>query len=59
MQALKSDTSHPLRSDFVSKGLALIVMGLPLFFVMTTVGIGLMVLGLLLIVADRFITPAG
>ncbi len=56
---MKGDTSHPLRSDFVSKGLALIVIGLPLFFVMTTVGIGLMVLGLILIVADRFITPAG
>lgn len=56
---LKGDSSHPIQSDFIAKGLGLIVIGLPLFFVMTTVGIGLMAIGLLLIIMDRFITPTG
>ncbi|VAW48440.1 FIG035246: DoxX family protein [hydrothermal vent metagenome] len=53
------DAKHPITSDFVSKGLGLIVIGLPLFFVMTTVGISLMVVGLVLVIANRFITPTG
>jgi putative oxidoreductase len=56
---LKGDSSHPIQSDFIAKGLGLIVIGLPLFFVMTAVGIGLMAIGLLLIIMDRFITPTG
>ena len=56
---MKGDSSHPIQSDFISKGLGLIVIGLPLFFVMVTVGISLMGLGLILIVIDRFITPMG
>lgn len=56
---MKGDTSHPLQSDFVSKGLGLLVMGLPLFFVMPTIGIALISFGVVLIVADRFITPTG
>ena len=53
------DTSHPIQSDFISKGLMLLVIGLPLFFVMPTLGISLMVVGLVLMAADRFITPTG
>lgn len=53
------DTSSPIKSDFISKGLGLIVIGLPLFFVTSYVGIGLIVLGVVLVIADRFITPAG
>ncbi len=56
---MKGDSTHPTQSDFISKGLGLIVIGLPLFFVMTSVGIGLMALGLILVIADRFITPTG
>ncbi len=53
------DGTHPITSDFVSKGLGLIVIGLPLFFVTDYVGIGLIVLGIVLAIADRFITPKG
>ncbi len=53
------DTKHPITSDFISKGLGLVVIGLPLFFVMQSLGIALIVVGVILIVADRFITPAG
>lgn len=53
------DTKHPITSDFISKGLGLFVIGLPLFFVMQTLGISLIVVGAILIIADRFITPAG
>lgn len=53
------DSNHPITSDFISKGLGLIVIGLPLFFVMQAVGIALIVVGVLLVIADRFITPAG
>ncbi len=53
------DTKHPITSDFISKGLGLFIIGLPLFFVTDLVGIGLMVAGIVLIVADRFITPKG
>ncbi len=53
------DAKHPITSDFISKGLALLVIGLPLFFVTDLVGIGLMIAGIVLIVADRFITPKG
>ncbi len=53
------DTTSPIKSDFISKGLALIVIGLPLFFVTSYVGIGLIILGIVLVIADRFITPAG
>lgn len=58
-QLTGGDSSHPINSDFVSKGLGLIVIGLPLFFVMQTLGIILIVIGILLAVADRFITPTG
>ena len=54
-----SDTSHPIQSDFISKGLMLVVIGLPLFFVIPTLGISLITVGLVLMVADRFITPTG
>ena len=53
------DTNHPLSSDFISKGLALLVIGLPLFFVMQTLGLVLIVAGIILIITDRFITPTG
>ncbi len=53
------DATHPVTSDFISKGLGLIVVGLPLFFVMTTLGIALMAIGVVLIIADKFITPRG
>lgn len=53
------ETGHPNTSDFISKGLGLVVIGLPLFFVMQTLGIALIVAGIILIVADRFITPTG
>ena len=53
------DSNHPITSDFISKGLGLIVIGLPLFFVMQTVGIALIVVGVLLVIADSFMTPAG
>jgi putative oxidoreductase len=53
-----SDTKHPITSDFISKGLGLMVIGLPLFFVMQTAGITLLVVGALLVLADRFITPS-
>jgi len=58
-QLMKGDTNHTLQSDFISKGLGLIVIGLPLFFVMTTIGVSLIIFGVILILADRFITPAG
>lgn len=54
-----NDTSHPITSDFISKGLALIVIGLPLFFVMQTLGIVLIAAGIALVFFDRFITPRG
>ncbi len=53
------DAKHPITSDFIAKGLGLVVIGLPLFFVMQTIGVALLVGGLLLMVADRFITPNG
>jgi putative oxidoreductase len=55
----KGDTSHPVTSDFISKGLALLVIGLTLFFVMPVTGLVLMALGIVLVAADRFITPQG
>ncbi|TDR16821.1 DoxX family protein [Marinicella litoralis] len=58
-QFMKGDTHHPIQSDFISKGLGLIVIGLPLFFVMTTTGIAFMATGVVLMIADRFITPTG
>lgn len=54
-----NDTNHPITSDFISKGLALIVIGLPLFFVMQTLGIVLIAAGIALVFFDRFITPRG
>jgi putative oxidoreductase len=54
-----NDTNHPITSDFISKGLVLIVIGLPLFFVMPTLGIAFLVLGVLLAIFDRLITPQG
>lgn len=51
------DTGHPITADFVSKGLGLVVIGLPLFFVSDYLGLILMALGVLLMIADRFITP--
>jgi len=54
-----NDTSHPITSDFISKGLGLCVIGLPLFFVMPAVGMALLFAGILLMVSDRFITPKG
>ncbi|MFC3195794.1 DoxX family protein [Marinicella sediminis] len=55
----KGDTTHPITSDFIAKGLGLVVLGLTLFFVMPAVGLILMGLGVALAVADRFITPQG
>lgn len=53
------DAKHPITADFISKGLGLMVLGLPLFFVLPMVGIALMVVGLILVIADKFITPTG
>jgi putative oxidoreductase len=55
----KGDTTHPITSDFISKGLAVLVIGLTLYFVMPTLGLILLGLGVALVVADRFITPKG
>ncbi|MCF6300613.1 MAG: DoxX family protein [Proteobacteria bacterium] len=46
-----------ITSDFISKGLALIVIGLALVFLMPLFGGGLIITGVVLIAADRFITP--
>jgi putative oxidoreductase len=54
-----NDTNHPITSDFISKGMAIMVLGLPLFFVMPMLGVVLLLAGLALIVIDRFITPTG
>lgn len=47
------------QSDFISKGLALAVIGLTLYFVMPVVGIVLLIAGLVLAILDRFVTPMG
>ncbi len=46
-----------IRSDFISKGLAFSVLGLTLYFVMPMLGLILFVIGLVLMLLDRFITP--
>ncbi|WP_154223162.1 DoxX family protein [Marinicella rhabdoformis] len=47
------------QSDFTSKGLALAVMGLTLYFVMPVVGITLLIAGFALAIFDKLITPMG
>lgn len=46
-------------SDFISKGMALAIIGLTLYFVMPTLGLALLLVGVILMVLDRFITPMG
>lgn len=53
------DTNQPKTADFIAKGLALLVVGLALYFVMPVLGLTIMGLGVVLIVLERFITPQG
>lgn len=52
-----SDNRPPQHSDFISKGLALFVVALPLLFFFPIFAIVLIVIGFILIVGNNFITP--
>lgn len=46
------------QSDFIAKGMALAIIGITLYFVMPSLGLAMMVVGLILAILDRFITPS-
>ena len=56
---MHTDEFGRTQSDFISKGLALAVMGVTLYFVMPSLGIALLIAGLILTILDKFITPTG
>lgn len=57
---LTGTTEKPAQlSDFASKGLALVIIGLPLMFFFPLFAAALLILGLIMIIGNHFITPQG
>lgn len=53
------DDRPPQQSDFISKGLSLLIIAVPLVFFFPVIATILALIGLLLIVSQNFITPQG
>jgi putative oxidoreductase len=53
------DHRPPQQSDFISKGLSLLIIAVPLVFFFPVIATILALIGLLLIVSQNFITPQG